>query len=109
MIRAGELTERVTFTVQTVGEVDLKGDITGTEEDKGPYWAKVTPMTGLRGMQAGQILNGKPYEVTLRYQMDFTPTEDMLLTWENRKLTVKSVVDVDNRQKELLITAIDSV
>ncbi|GAB2539831.1 phage head closure protein [Rufibacter soli] len=108
-MRTGRMTERIVFTSQTVGEVDLKGDITGTEGDSKPFWAKVTPMRGVRGLQAGQILNGKPYEVTMRYQSDFTPTEDMLILWENKRLTIKSVEDVDNRQTELLITAIDSI
>lgn len=108
-MRTGSMTERIYFTVQTVGQVDAKGDLIGTEEDKGPYWAKVQPMAGVRGMQAGQILNGKPYEITMRHQDGFTPTEDMLITWDGKRLTIKSVVDVDNRQRELQILAIDSV
>ncbi|GAA4299400.1 head-tail adaptor protein [Nibribacter koreensis] len=102
-MRTGDHRHRITLW-QDVPEKQPNGDLTGERVHILDMWAKVTPMTGTRALNAAQILNGRPYEIEVRNPSPVQVTEDMLVQWDDTFITVKSAVDLDARGEVVLIT-----
>ncbi|MFC6998069.1 head-tail adaptor protein [Rufibacter roseus] len=102
-MRTGEHRHRIGIYRDTV-TVAGNGNTEGVRELVIEMWAKVTPLTGSRALNAGQILNGKPFEVEVRNPAPLEITEKMLVVWNGMTITIHSVVEKDARGEVLLIT-----
>jgi SPP1 family predicted phage head-tail adaptor len=81
----------------------------GFVTSEAPYWttlARVTPFKGTRALEAGQIVNGTPYSITIRYRSDKQVTGAMYILWRGKQMQIHSIVNQDAAFKELLITAV---
>lgn len=94
-MRTGQFKHRITLIHNEPTQDPANGDLISSETAVADMWAKVTPMTGNRALNAGQILNGKPYEVQVRYRDDVVIDEDKMIQWAGKRLAVHSVVDLD--------------
>lgn len=102
-MRIGDFRERVEVYVD-VPEKLPNGDITGQRSHVVTLWARVEVLKGTRALNAGQILNGQPYEVEVRNPAPVQITADMLLEWRDQTITIHSVAPVDLKRNTLLIT-----
>lgn len=82
---------------------DLQGGCTGDwiEIPHGAQWVGISPISGTRRYESAQILQGVTHEVTTRYVPDVD--SNMRLVWGERVLQIKSLLNVDERNKELRI------
>lgn len=100
MMNPGKYRNRV--TIQSYGKVPDGGG--GWQEewyDDGQAWAHVNPMQGNKRYIAQQVNSEISHEVYMRYR-DITRSQR--LKHRGRILEIESIIDVDERKKELLIT-----
>jgi SPP1 family predicted phage head-tail adaptor len=103
-MRTGQFKHWITFLLNEPTQDPNNGDLLSDEGALASMWAKVTPMTGSRALNAGQILNGKPYEIQVRYRDDIVIDEDLTIQWGNKRIAIHSVVEQDAEGTLLLIT-----
>lgn len=103
-MRTGEFKHLIKFLSNVPSQDPDNGDLISAETEIATMWAKVTPMTGSRALNAGQILNGKPYEINVRFRDDVTIDEDLIIDWNGKRIAIHSVVDQDAAGTILLIT-----
>lgn len=103
-MRTGEFKHLIKFLANEPTQDPDNGDLISSETQVAEMWAKVTPMTGSRALNAGQILNGKPYEIQVRYRDDVTIDEDLTIDWNGKRIAIHSVVEQDAAGTILLIT-----
>jgi SPP1 family predicted phage head-tail adaptor len=103
-MRTGEFKHWIKLLANTPTQDPNNGDLISAESTVAEMWAKVTPMTGSRALNAGQILNGKPYEIQVRYRDDVSIDEDLIIQWGTKRIAIHSVVDQDAAGTILLIT-----
>lgn len=70
-------------------------------------WGSFEPVTGSRIFQYGQIIDGKPYEIKMRYREDLKVfsddnseiTRNLLLIFRNREFQIHSInIDFEERR-----------
>lgn len=99
-MRIGELRDLVGF-YRLVAVDDEAGGFTSAFELIGSYWAKVEQLTGSRQLASDQIVNVKPYRLTLRTQ-DVEVEESQLGRYKNRSLVIHSVNTIGDRTYDVL-------
>ena len=93
MIATGHLRNRVTITRYSQSRTET-GGITSTESKAGLF-ANVKPMKGRRADEYKQIVNGQPYEITVRYyERDQISTGDTV-AWNGLDLKIHSINTTD--------------
>lgn len=105
-MRIGKLDQRITFEQVVNRKVAANGDQTGAEVDVLTCWAEVKAMTGTRRLQFEQIHNGYPYSIRIRVPFAVEVDDNMIIKWNGKRLTIKSIVPQEARVKELLIEAV---
>jgi SPP1 family predicted phage head-tail adaptor len=104
MARAGAYKEEV-----SIYQTEVKDDGQGGQLVSDVlYWktsAEVLPITGKQGLEAGQIINGQPYKIRLRFRSDKQANGAMFIKWRGKHLQIHSVVEVSAAKKELEIMA----
>lgn len=106
MIRAGLLRHQVTLQrPRTSG--DAFGEERAEWEDVVELRAAITPVSGTEQMAAAQLAATVTHQVTTRYWPGITPR--MRLLYGQRVLNIVSVVDVDERRRELRMDCAEAV
>lgn len=82
---------------------DGGGGYTESPADTGPFWAHVEPLEGAEQIQAMQTGMQRPHRFTMRYQPGMTGATRIV--YGSRIFDVKSVVDSDERHRELIVLA----
>lgn len=103
-MRTGEFKHWISFVANIPTQDPDNGDLLDNETIVATTWARVRPMTGTRALNAGQILNGKPYEIQVRYRDDVAIDEDLIIQWGAKRIAIHSVVEQDAEGTLLLIT-----
>lgn len=102
-MRAGRLRHRITIQQQAVtGQNDYGEDIYEWT-DVAIVWAEVQPLTGREYWAAEQVNAETTHQVRLRYLSDIEPS--MRILFGSRVLVIESVFNVDERDRELVVTA----
>ena len=101
-MRTGLMRRRV--TIRTNARVpDGMGGYTETPTDVAGIPARIEPLEGreqLMAMQTGMV---RPHRIVMRYRYDLTGAT--LLLYQGRRFDVKSVVDPEERHREIVILA----
>lgn len=86
---------------------DGSGGSTATERVDTSIWAKVTPMSGSRGMDSMQIMLTQSYEILIRYE-DYPPlNKKNRIQFENRELIIQAFQIINERRKYIKIIAME--
>lgn len=64
-------------------------------------WAHVEPLSGNELFEARQVIPEITHRVTLRYGVPASP--EMVFKWGDRVLGIISVIDVEERHRELTV------
>lgn len=69
------------------------------EIEDGCLWASITPLSGSRRYEAAQVVQGVSHEITTRYLEGVT--SEMRVMYGARKFMIRSVVNAEERDREL--------
>lgn len=82
---------------------DGMGGHTETPTDVANIPARVEPLEGRELLQAQQIGMVRPHRFTLRYRTGLTGSKTII--YDSRSFDIKSVMDPEEKHRELIITA----
>ena len=99
------LRHRITFQKPSGRTTNTMGEDVPVYEDYATVWAAVEPLTGREYAEAQKIRAETTYRVTVRYIAGITP--NMRITHRDKTLNIASVLNVDERNIELQIMAVD--
>ena len=99
-VRAGEKNRRVTVQGATQTP-DGMGGYTETITTIDTVWMKVEPLQGDEQIQAMQTGMTAPHRFTATYRSDITGATTLL--YDGRTFDVKSVVDPDEKHRDLVL------
>lgn len=99
-MNVGKLRDMVGF-YRLVAVDDEAGGFTSAFELIGNYWSKVEQLPGSRQLSSDQIMNVKPYRLTVRTQ-DVEVEESQLGRYKGRNLVIHSVNTKENRWYDIL-------
>ena len=102
-MNAGDLRHRVTIERPDRATDPRTGQAVPTWSAVATVWAAVRPRSAGETEQAKQTVHTVTHEVRLRYTADLTA--DCRLVLNGRRLNVVSVVNVDERDRELRVQA----
>lgn len=99
-MRPGKLRHRVSIQ-RPPNTRDLQGGQAGSwvEIENGCVWASITPLSGSRRYEAAQVVQGVSHDITTRYLSGVT--SEMKVVYGTRTFWIRSIVDVDERNREL--------
>lgn len=99
-MRAGKLSHKVTIE-QPPATLDAQGGRSGSwsEITGSPVWASITPLSGSRRYEAAQVVQGISHEITMRHLSNVT--SEMRIMYGTRKFMIRSVVNAEERDREL--------
>ena len=93
---AGDMRERVTVQRATAS-ADGYGGQNVSWADVATMWAKVQPVKGTEGVQAGGVAALETYLVTVRYGADVSELDR--LSWRSKTMNIRTAQDRErNRQ-----------
>ena len=101
-MRVGLMRRRV--TIRTMARTpDGMGGYTETPTDVSDIPARVEPLEGREQLQAMQTGMERPHRFVMRYREGMTAAQTIL--YGTRTFDIKSVVDTEEKHRELIITA----
>lgn len=84
---------------------DGQGGTEGTERIDLSVWAKVTPLSGSRGVEASQIVLDQTYEIIIRYEDYPVLSKKNWFQFENRVLIIQAFQIINERRKYFKVIA----
>lgn len=94
---------RRTVTIRTTTEIpDGGGGFTETNADNAGIPARVEPLEGREMLLAQQTGMQRPHRITMRYRTGMTGAKTLL--YEGRVFDIKSIVDPEEKHRELILT-----
>lgn len=93
--------QRVTLQSGTVTGQDAFGEQQTEATTVGTYWAEVSMLSGREAVNAAQICAEATHKVRMRYVGPILP--DQWFLFGGKRLNIKSVDNIDNRNREYLI------
>lgn len=103
-MRTGKLRNRVSVKELSTTP-DGAGGTTTTWTEILETWANVKPMKGQRLLEYGQLVQGTPYDVTLRFREDISVSKNLRIDFKGKEMILHSVINKDEFGKELNIVA----
>ena len=100
-MRFSRLRHRITFMKPTAASVNSMGEEILQYAHTLTVWAEVTPLTGREYEESQKIRAETTYRVTTRFFKDIT--NDMRILYNNREFDVVSVLNINERNRELQI------
>ena len=100
----GRMNQKLSLYAVTV-TTDSQGGGTEAGSLVRSVWGAVEPITGNKRLEYAQEVNGKPYKVYISTVSDLTITESHYIVWGSKTLYIHSVVDYDEDNRFLEITA----
>lgn len=102
-IQAGQLRHRVEVQVRSVTKT--RGIVTETWATEMLIWAKVSPLAGRELERAREVVANATHQVQTRYRVGINTRKR--LRHDNRILNIEAVQDVDERNRELILTCVE--
>jgi SPP1 family predicted phage head-tail adaptor len=106
-MEAGKLRHRVTIQKPVRSESAQSGEVELEWQDIGQAWAEIRPTNGREQQLYAQTGEQVSHVITCRYTTAITT--DCRLAYRGRFFDVSGVTDVDERRRELRITATEQV
>ena len=100
-----KLRHRITFQKPGGTAKNGMGEDVPVYTDFATVWAAVEPLTGREYTESQKIRAETTYRVTVRYLAGITP--NMRIVHHDKTLNIASVLNVDERNIELQIVAVD--
>lgn len=101
-MKIGQMRRKV--TIRTMARTsDGMGGYTETPTDVPDIWAEIEPLEGREQLQAMQTGMQRPHSITMRFRPGMTGAKTLL--YEGRTFDIKSVIDPEERHRELHILA----
>lgn len=109
MINAGKLNKRVTIQQLVAGSPakNSYGEINNVWSDLAEVWAEVSPLVGREFWAQQQIQSEVSIKVRIRYRIGLMP--NMRVVYGARILTIRSVIDVDEAHKKIILMCSEGV
>lgn len=104
-MKSGDLRHRLTLLIPQRSTHPQSRETVITYESAGEIAAAVIPQTGRNSEFANQQSHATDYRITTRYNPSITP--HCRLRFRGRLLIITGLVNVDQRNRELLINATD--
>lgn len=98
---AGDLKHRVTILRRISNATSDLGEPIEVDIDAGTVWARVKPLTARDRLQGAELYQDVSHEVRIRYRDDITSAD--LLDFRGRKLTIESLIDIEEQHVELVL------
>ena len=99
-MRAGKLRHRITIQEYTTAANDF-GEMVKTWATYVTVWGLIKPLTGDEKFTADQTTPGLSHEIRIRYKSGITP--DMQLRFDGRTFGIVSVINIDERNREMIL------
>lgn len=106
-MRAGRLRHLATIQQELEDQSSMTGAVTKAWVTVASVFASVSPLLGRELQRAMAERNELTYEVRTRYLTGITPRNRIL--YDGRVFNIRSVVDVDERHRELVITCTEGL
>lgn len=97
-MKPGKLRHRITLQSKVTVK-DPEGIVTETWTDVATVWAAVEPIRGREYFQAAAVNAENTVRFRIRYRSGITPV--MRVVYNGRTFNVQSVIDVDERYREI--------
>ena len=107
-MQAGKLRKRLHIQIPTVTQ-DTDGGQIVTFATVETVWGEVKPLRMTEKLLAAQVAARETHLITLRYQTPLPPTYQLALKGTTRVFEPTGVVNVDERDRALQVTAIEKV
>ena len=104
MISSGALFGKIAFYQLSI-VADGQGGTSGVYSLVYSCRAAVTPLTGRRALEDGQIEGIRPMQFTIRWRPSAFPAANLILLYKGIPHSVYSIVDTNNKRQELVILA----
>ncbi len=105
-MQAGKLRHRVAIQSFTSG-ADATGQVINSFSTLVTVWARVSPKSGTETTNEGTSSVHRMFDVTIRYTGDLKPTYKLI--FKTRTLNIKSVVDIDERARTMLLVCTEDI
>lgn len=107
-MRAGQLRKRVAIQSYTATQ-DAYGAETKTWTTQRTVWAGVEPLTGREYLEARATTQTVTHRFRMRRQPDFDVTPTMRLSYDGRTFDIESVLNIGERDREIVVMAVENV
>ena len=101
----GKLNRRITYTVFAASTPTATGGYTkgvGTDTET---WCMAKPLSQTESLSNGLQLGQRALEFTFRYEQGTNITQEVELTYENRKFKVISILEIDENKRVVKVLA----
>lgn len=82
---------------------DDQGGAAGTWEDQFNPWADITPLKGIKTLEAAQQVLEGAYEIRIRWRTDQEIDKTRRIIYRGQVLTITSIVNEDAEKREFVI------
>jgi SPP1 family predicted phage head-tail adaptor len=97
---SGRLNHKIVIQERTETKNSVGEDITTWDTYKWT-WAQVTPLTGKEYFSKNEFQSTITNKIYMRYLTGVTP--DMRIVWDSRTFDIISVINTDERNRELIL------
>ena len=105
-MRSGRLNKKITIQKTTQAQSSI-GEATDTWLTYAVRWASIEPLLGREYFESQQVNAEETIRFRIRYLSGVTPK--MRISWDSRLFDIRSVVNVGERNKEMLLMAVENV
>jgi SPP1 family predicted phage head-tail adaptor len=104
---AGPLRHRITIKRNTITR-SASGAEVQTPVDVATVWAAIKTISGAEQIDATQTnIATQTHEMTIRYRTGIEPS--MFVEWGDRLLSIRAVIDLENRRKWLTLLCDETI
>lgn len=105
-MRAGQLRNRISIEARAIAQ-DSFGDGKPSWTLVATVWGSLSPMSGQENWQANQVRPDVTHTIRIRHYADLTPRHRLRIG--TRIFGVESILDTDNRHRELVVNCREEV
>ena len=101
--KSGKLNKRITFITYSETQNEI-GQLIQQPVPIKTVWAFLEPIRGHQQMEAQRLSNETTYKILTRYHKGIT--QEMLINYEDKKLYIHQVIDIEERHAymEIIVT-----
>ena len=105
-MRAGRLNKKITIQQTTETQSSI-GEVINTWATFAIVWAAIEPLLGREYFESQQVNAEETIRFRIRYVAGITPK--MRISWHSRLFDIRSIINVRERNQELLLMAVEDV
>lgn len=106
VIRAGKLRNKIVIQ-QNTPSTDSFGERDASWSTFATVWADIKPLTSREYWDAVQVNAESTLKFVIRYLSGVTPK--MRISWDSRIFNIESIINVDERNKMIVLLAVENI